>query len=237
MSRTKNSVRGNETLVLALPKGRILKRGRCRCCGAPASSRNRPSTTRSAPAPLRDQHPGPRHHPRAQLRRRDLRRLRRGAARRRRQRRADGVRLSGDLRAARSRASAHCRMSVAEPADLAGDDDPTRWSHVRVATKYPEITRRHFAARGVQAECIKLNGAMELAPTLGPVPAHRRSGLDRRDAEGQRPGRDRADRRRHLAPDRQPRGAEDAAGRDRRLDRPLRRGGRDAADARCRSAG
>ncbi|MBU0726252.1 MAG: ATP phosphoribosyltransferase [Alphaproteobacteria bacterium] len=60
-----------------------------------------------------------------------------------------------------------CRLSVAEPADLAGRDDPQRWSHVRVATKYPEITRRHFAARGVQAECIKLNGAMELAPTLG----------------------------------------------------------------------
>ncbi len=38
---------------------------------------------------------------------------------------------------------------------------------MRVATKYPEITRRYFAARGVQAECIKLNGAMELAPTLG----------------------------------------------------------------------
>jgi ATP phosphoribosyltransferase len=36
-----------------------------------------------------------------------------------------------------------------------------------VATKYPEITRRHFAARGVQAECIKLNGAMELAPNIG----------------------------------------------------------------------
>ena len=42
-----------------------------------------------------------------------------------------------------------------------------RSSHVRVATKYPEITRRHFAARGVQAECIKLNGAIELAPRLG----------------------------------------------------------------------
>jgi ATP phosphoribosyltransferase len=41
------------------------------------------------------------------------------------------------------------------------------WSHIRVATKYPEITRRHFAARGVQAECIKLNGAIELAPRLG----------------------------------------------------------------------
>ena len=46
-------------------------------------------------------------------------------------------------------------------------DDPRSWSHLRIATKYPEITRRHFAARGVQAECIKLNGAIELAPLLG----------------------------------------------------------------------
>jgi len=61
----------------------------------------------------------------------------------------------------------HCRVSVAETTELAGKDDPSRWSHVRVATKYPEITRRHFAARGVQAECIKLNGALELAPKLG----------------------------------------------------------------------
>jgi len=60
-----------------------------------------------------------------------------------------------------------CRIAVAEPRELSENDDPSRWSHVRVATKYPEITRRHFAARGVQAECIKLNGAMELAPSLG----------------------------------------------------------------------
>ena len=60
-----------------------------------------------------------------------------------------------------------CRISVAEHADFSKTDDPSRWSHVRVATKYPELTRRHFAARGVQAECIKLNGAMELAPSLG----------------------------------------------------------------------
>jgi ATP phosphoribosyltransferase len=60
-----------------------------------------------------------------------------------------------------------CRMAIAEPMDLASTDDPSRWSHVRVATKYPETTRRHFAARGVQAECIKLSGAMELAPNLG----------------------------------------------------------------------
>ncbi len=60
-----------------------------------------------------------------------------------------------------------CRISVAERVDFSKTDDPSRWSHVRVATKYPELTRRHFAARGVQAECIKLNGAMELAPSLG----------------------------------------------------------------------
>jgi ATP phosphoribosyltransferase len=61
----------------------------------------------------------------------------------------------------------HCRLAVAELADLGAHDDPARWSHIRVATKYPAITRRHFAARGVQAECIKLSGAMELAPGLG----------------------------------------------------------------------
>ncbi len=60
-----------------------------------------------------------------------------------------------------------CHLAVAEPAETAKTDEPARWSHVRVATKYPELTRRHFAARGVQAECIKLNGALELAPKLG----------------------------------------------------------------------
>ena len=59
----------------------------------------------------------------------------------------------------------HCRLSVAQPAALA--DDLRQRSHVRVATKYPGITRRHFAAMGVQAEVIKLNGAMELAPLTG----------------------------------------------------------------------
>lgn len=61
----------------------------------------------------------------------------------------------------------HCRLSVAEPREMVRSDDPARWSHIRIATKYPRITQRHFAARGVQAECIKLNGAMELAPGLG----------------------------------------------------------------------
>ena len=50
-----------------------------------------------------------------------------------------------------------CRMSVAEPVEMLQGDDQSRWSHVRVATKYPAITRRHFAASGVQAECIELS--------------------------------------------------------------------------------
>ncbi|KZE08769.1 MULTISPECIES: ATP phosphoribosyltransferase [Sphingomonas] len=64
----------------------------------------------------------------------------------------------------------HCRISVAEPAGMAATDDPRGWSHVRIATKYPHTTQRHFAARGVQAECVKLNGAMELAPVLSLAP-------------------------------------------------------------------
>lgn len=59
----------------------------------------------------------------------------------------------------------HCRLSVAEPRGGAASID--RASHVRVATKYPSITRRYFEAQGVQAECVKLNGAMEIAPSLG----------------------------------------------------------------------
>jgi ATP phosphoribosyltransferase len=59
----------------------------------------------------------------------------------------------------------HCHLSVAEPLDGAESIDGA--SHIRVATKYPNITRRHFEAHAIQAECVKLNGAMELAPSLG----------------------------------------------------------------------
>lgn len=60
-----------------------------------------------------------------------------------------------------------CRLSVAMPDALAKDTSLSKESHVRVVTKYPNLTHKHFAARGVQTECIKLNGAMEIAPTLG----------------------------------------------------------------------
>ncbi|WP_199554766.1 ATP phosphoribosyltransferase [Sandaracinobacteroides hominis] len=60
-----------------------------------------------------------------------------------------------------------CRLSVAEPA---GTPPIVSESHVRVATKYPHLTAAHYAAQGIQAECVKLNGAMELAPLLGLAP-------------------------------------------------------------------
>lgn len=59
-----------------------------------------------------------------------------------------------------------CRMSVAAPVD-SGNDDSNRSGHVRVATKYPNITKRFYQSKGIQAECVKLSGAMELAPTIG----------------------------------------------------------------------
>ena len=61
----------------------------------------------------------------------------------------------------------NCKMVVAADKEVIINEDPRSWSHVRVATKYPNITRNHFEARGVHAECIKLNGAMELAPSMG----------------------------------------------------------------------
>jgi ATP phosphoribosyltransferase len=62
---------------------------------------------------------------------------------------------------------ARCRLVVAEPGVLAEQDDPARWQRLRIATKYPNITRRHFAAKGVQTQIIKLYGSMELAPLVG----------------------------------------------------------------------
>ncbi len=58
----------------------------------------------------------------------------------------------------------HCRLSVAEPIGQQGSGSA---SHLRVASKYPSLTRRHFENMGIQAEVVKLNGAMELAPGLG----------------------------------------------------------------------
>lgn len=58
---------------------------------------------------------------------------------------------------------AKCRLSVAAVRGYTAKPG----KRLRVATKYPEITRRHFAGRGEQVEIIKLYGSMELAPLVG----------------------------------------------------------------------
>ena len=60
----------------------------------------------------------------------------------------------------------HCRISVAALKTLLKKEDPETWSNIRVATKYPNISKKYFANKGIQVEAIKLNGSMELAPSL-----------------------------------------------------------------------
>ncbi len=61
----------------------------------------------------------------------------------------------------------YCRLVVAEPKNLQAEDNPLNWSNIRVATKYPNVTERYFAEKGIQVELIKLYGSIELAPLVG----------------------------------------------------------------------
>ena len=56
-----------------------------------------------------------------------------------------------------------CRLSVAKIKEKKISDNK---GHIVVATKYKNITTNYFAKKGVRAECVKLNGAVELAPKL-----------------------------------------------------------------------
>ncbi len=62
---------------------------------------------------------------------------------------------------------ARCRMSVATRADFDYAAAVKQGSRIRVATKYTQIARRHFADKGVHVDLIKLYGSMELAPLTG----------------------------------------------------------------------
>ena len=63
----------------------------------------------------------------------------------------------------------HCRLAVAATPEVA-DCSIDHLSHLRIATKYPNLTKNFFAQKGIQAECVKLNGAIELAPKLNLCP-------------------------------------------------------------------
>ncbi|WP_185182613.1 ATP phosphoribosyltransferase [Mycoavidus sp. B2-EB] len=62
---------------------------------------------------------------------------------------------------------ANCRISVAAPADFDYANAVRQGARLRVATKYLQTAREHFAAKGVHVDLIKLYGSMELAPLVG----------------------------------------------------------------------
>ena len=59
-----------------------------------------------------------------------------------------------------------CRLSVAKKINVNKENLQSN-GHIMVATKYKNTVINFFANKGVRAECIKLNGAIELAPRLG----------------------------------------------------------------------
>ncbi|MFT4103315.1 MAG: ATP phosphoribosyltransferase [Burkholderiaceae bacterium] len=60
-----------------------------------------------------------------------------------------------------------CRMCVAAPQGFDYARAVRAGSRLRIASKYIETARRHFAAKGVHIDLIKLYGSMELAPLVG----------------------------------------------------------------------
>ena len=62
---------------------------------------------------------------------------------------------------------ARCRMMVAVRADFDYESAVRQGARLRVATKYVQAAREHFAAKGVHVDLIKLYGSMELAPLVG----------------------------------------------------------------------
>jgi len=62
---------------------------------------------------------------------------------------------------------ARCRMAVAAPSGFDYAAAVRRGARLRVATKYIQTAREHFAAKGVHVDLIKLYGSMELAPLVG----------------------------------------------------------------------
>lgn len=62
---------------------------------------------------------------------------------------------------------AQCRMMVAVPVGFDYAKAVRQGARLKVATKYINIAREHFAAKGVHVDLIKLYGSMELAPLAG----------------------------------------------------------------------
>ena len=201
---------GNETLVLALPEGRILGEVLPWCWRAGIEIEPAFADEEARQLRFATNDPAARRHPRAQFRRRDLRRLRRGASGRRRQRRADGVRLSRDLCAARSRRRASAASSSRRPHE---DARARRSAALEPCARRHQISRDHAAPFRRARRPGRMHQAQRAPWSWRRASASAGSIVDLVQTgatlQGERPRRDRAHRRHHLAPHRQPCRAED----------------------------
>src|SRR5215468_2681816 len=107
---------------------------------------------------------------------------------------------------------AACRMVVAVPEGFDYAGAVRRGARLRVATKYMQTAREHFAAKGVHVDhqALRLDGARS-AP--GPRRRDRRSGRDRQHAARQQAARGGGDSPHQRPPDREPGGAQAQARR------------------------
>ena len=111
----------------------------------------------------------------------------------------------------------HCRLSLAGEPDVIAANPVANMSHIKIATKYPNVTKAYFAKQGIQAECIKLNGSIELGPKLVCTP-HCRHCHHRQHTEGQWIGGRSRSSHRDKPTNRQSRGPKDQESRDARMD-------------------
>ena len=153
-----------ESIKIALSKGRILEESLPLLARAGIEPVENPLTSRKLIIDTNIPGTRDRHHPRR--RRADLCAVRRRRPRHRRARRAHGRRRPRPVRIARP-------QDRALPADggragqAGGAGRPKIVDAGARGHKYVNITRRHFAAKGIQTDIIKLYGSMELAPLVG----------------------------------------------------------------------
>ena len=61
-----------------------------------------------------------------------------------------------------------CRLSLARLKNMKKNKNyEQNWDLIKIASKYPKIAKKHFAKKGLSVNCIKMNGSIELAPSLG----------------------------------------------------------------------
>lgn len=81
-----------------------------------------------------------------------------------------GRRPDADLESLAALEFGHCRLMLALP-ETRNYEGPEQLAGQRIATSYPQLTRRWLHEHGVEADIVTLNGAVEIAPSMGTADA------------------------------------------------------------------